>query len=86
MGSQMALQETPEQAANPPRIYSMTAADRCDTGACGARAYVRVIMPRLTELNFCGHHSREVEGTLRPIARIWHDETDALKVRLEASA
>jgi hypothetical protein len=34
----------------------LTAKDRCDTGACGARAYVRVGIPAGTTLAFCNHH------------------------------
>lgn len=33
---------------------SLTTADRCD--ACGAQAYVRVVMS-YGELQFCGHHA-----------------------------
>jgi len=83
MGSHMAITETPEQVANPPRIYTMTAADRCDQ--CGARAYVRATMHSLSELTLCGHHGREHEATLRPAALDWLDETEALNVRLDVS-
>ena len=83
MGSHMAITETPEQVANPPRIYTMTAADRCDQ--CGARAYVRATMHSLSELTLCGHHGREIEGALRPKTLYWVDETAALNVRLDVS-
>jgi uncharacterized protein involved in propanediol utilization len=53
----------------------LTAADRCD--ACGAQAYVRVELVT-GELLFCGHHAKENEAKLRPIASKWHDESDKL--------
>ena len=36
---------------------TLTATDRCDR--CGARAYVRVLLPSRLELLFCAHHTRE---------------------------
>ncbi|MCF2706301.1 hypothetical protein I6E29_03330 [Arcanobacterium haemolyticum] len=35
---------------------TLTALDRCD--ACGAQAYVRVVLP-YGELLFCGHHATQ---------------------------
>ncbi|MEV4901575.1 hypothetical protein AB0K08_09580 [Citricoccus sp. NPDC055426] len=54
----------------------LTGADRCDR--CGAQAYVRAVLTSGGELLFCGHHSRAVEGTLRPQTTVWQDETDKL--------
>lgn len=53
----------------------LTGLDRCDS--CGAQAYVRVALND-SELLFCGHHARKHEAKLRPIASLWHDETDKL--------
>jgi hypothetical protein len=55
---------------------SLTAADRCDR--CGARAYVRVLLPSLLELLFCAHHNRQFASTLTKIAIEIHDETGQL--------
>lgn len=55
---------------------SLTAADRCDR--CGARAYVRVLLPTCLELLFCAHHNRQYASTLTKIAVEIHDETGQL--------
>jgi hypothetical protein len=55
---------------------SLTAADRCDR--CGARAYVRVLLPTFLELLFCAHHNRQYASTLTKIAVEIHDETGQL--------
>ncbi|GAB3286301.1 hypothetical protein GCM10027449_32890 [Sinomonas notoginsengisoli] len=56
---------------------TLTAVDRCDR--CGAQAYVRVVLEASGgALQFCGHHARAVEPTLRPLAAVWHDETSRL--------
>ena len=49
--------ETAEEVATPTRVY--TAQDRCDR--CGAQALASATWPdgRMSELLFCGHHSRE---------------------------
>ena len=44
----------------------LTALDRCDR--CGAQAYVRVTLAAGGDLLFCGHHFREHEARLRPLA------------------
>jgi hypothetical protein len=54
----------------------LTAIDRCDR--CGAQAYVRVTLAAGGELLFCGHHFREHEARLRPLATEVHDETGKL--------
>jgi hypothetical protein len=41
----------------------LTASDRCDR--CGARAYLRVLLPGGGELLFCAHHGRAHAGALR---------------------
>jgi hypothetical protein len=55
---------------------TLTAADRCDR--CGARAYVRVLLPNLLELLFCAHHNRQYASALTKIAVEIHDETARL--------
>jgi len=55
---------------------SLTAADRCDR--CGARAYVRVLLPNFLELLFCAHHNRQYAVELTKIAVEIHDETGHL--------
>ena len=55
---------------------TLTAVDRCDR--CGARAYVRVLLPSRLELLFCAHHSQEYASALTKIAVEIHDETDRL--------
>jgi hypothetical protein len=54
----------------------LTALDRCDR--CGAQAYVRVSLVAGGELLFCGHHFREHEARLRPLATDVQDETAKL--------
>ncbi|MEO6822450.1 MAG: hypothetical protein ABI468_08450 [Candidatus Nanopelagicales bacterium] len=58
----------PEQA--------LLATDRCDR--CSAQAYVRVTLAAGGDLLFCGHHFREHEARLRPLALRIQDETDRL--------
>jgi hypothetical protein len=55
---------------------ALTATDRCDR--CGARAYVRVVLPGGGELLFCAHHGRAHEPALRAHAAEIQDETHAL--------
>ena len=55
---------------------SLTAADRCDR--CGARAYVRVVMPGGGDLLFCAHHSRAHDAAIKAQALHVHDERHAL--------
>ena len=54
----------------------LTATDRCDR--CGARAYVRVLLPSRLELLFCAHHTREHGRALAEIAVEIQDETRRL--------
>ena len=54
----------------------LTAADRCDR--CGARAYIRVVLPAGGDLLFCAHHGRAHEGALRARAVEIQDESHAL--------
>ncbi|MHB1172213.1 MAG: DUF7455 domain-containing protein [Lacisediminihabitans sp.] len=53
----------------------LTTADRCD--ACGAQAYVRVVVTN-GELLFCAHHSKKHQEKLSAIAHSWHDESSRL--------
>jgi len=78
MGSHMAITDVDQ-------IFTMTAADLCDHGECGSRAYIRATMHTLAEITLCGHHVREIEGALRPKTLYWVDETEALNVRLDVS-
>ena len=55
---------------------TLTATDRCDR--CGARAYVRVLLPSRLELLFCAHHNRQYASALTKIAVEIRDETDWL--------
>jgi len=55
---------------------TLAATDRCDR--CGARAYVRVLLPSRRELLFCAHHNRQYASALTKIAVEIHDETDRL--------
>lgn len=55
--------------------HQLTAADRCD--ACGAQAYIRVVVNN-SELLFCAHHGRKHEEKLTAIAESWHDESSRL--------
>jgi hypothetical protein len=45
---------------------TLTAVDRCDR--CGARAYVRVLLPNRLELLSCAHHNRQYAAALTKIA------------------
>ena len=49
----------------------LTILDRCD--ACGAQAYVRVVLP-YGELLFCGHHANAHLEKLAAAAICVHDE------------
>jgi hypothetical protein len=55
----------------------LTATDRCDR--CGARAYVRVMLPGGGELLFCGHHGRAHAPALRAAEAEIHDQSEALE-------
>jgi hypothetical protein len=55
---------------------TLTAVDCCDR--CGARAYVRVLLPSRRELLFCAHHNRQYASALTKIAVEIRDETDQL--------
>lgn len=50
--------------------------DRCDR--CGARAYIRVILPGGGDLLFCAHHGRAHREALRAQAIEFHDESNLL--------
>lgn len=55
----------------------LTAVDRCDR--CGARAYVRVVLPGGGELLFCAHHGRAHHDALRAAEASIQDETRELE-------
>jgi hypothetical protein len=76
-GSRRARREESEQtAAGALAAGSLTATDRCDR--CGARAYVRVLLPSCLELLFCAHHGRQHASALTKIAVHIQDETARL--------
>ncbi len=54
----------------------LTAADSCDR--CGARAYIRVVLPGGGELLFCAHHGRAHQDALRAADADIQDQSDAL--------
>lgn len=56
---------------------ALTGADRCDR--CGARAYIRVVLPGGGELLFCAHHGRAHQAALRAVEADIHDETESLE-------
>ena len=55
----------------------LSAADRCDR--CGARAYLRAVLPSGGALLFCAHHAREHAAALRAVAVELQDETGRLE-------
>ena len=55
---------------------TLTAADRCDR--CGARAYIRVLLPRGGELMFCAHHGRANATALEAVDAEIQDQTEVL--------
>jgi hypothetical protein len=61
----------------------LSAADRCDR--CGARAYLRAVLPSGSELLFCAHHAREHEAALRGVATELQDQTEILDDVVAAS-
>lgn len=62
--------------AAPPHLPPLTASDRCDR--CGARAYLRVVLPAGGELLFCAHHGRAHESALRAADAEILDESQVL--------
>jgi hypothetical protein len=63
-------------AGTPADDWMLTAKDCCDR--CGARAYVRVLLPSRLELLFCAHHNKQYASALAEIAVEIHDETGRL--------
>lgn len=55
---------------------TLTAADRCDR--CGARAYIRVILPAGGELMFCAHHGHAHREALTAVDASIQDESKSL--------
>jgi hypothetical protein len=54
----------------------LSAADRCDR--CGARAYLRAVLPSGSALLFCAHHAREHAAALKHVAIEFQDEVGHL--------
>lgn len=69
-------QESATTVSYPSRNRPLTSADTCDR--CGARAYVRVVLPGALELMFCAHHDRQYASAVAKVAVEIHDETDQL--------
>lgn len=70
--------QTPAQAATSASTTGtrpLTTADRCD--ACGAQAYVRVVLAA-GELLFCAHHGRANREALERQALFIQDESSRL--------
>lgn len=66
--------------------WTLTANDRCDAPSCGARAYVRIVMPTtLNDLLFCAHHGTQYEDVLKLQHLIVYDEREAVNQKLDAS-
>jgi hypothetical protein len=61
----------------------LTAADRCDR--CGARAYIRVVLP-VGELLFCAHHGRAHGEALKAQAVEVQDHSHALAETAQTAA
>lgn len=62
-----------------PRVFHLTAADRCDVRDCGARAWHRLEYKATGhQLHFCHHHGKEVKERIRPEDAHWLDESDAI--------
>jgi hypothetical protein len=59
---------------------TLDANDRCDAGACGARAYVEVELKTTGSLLFCGHHfhKAEVGGKIGQLALHINDQRDSI--------
>ena len=55
---------------------TLTAADRCDR--CGARAYIRVLLPGGGELLFCAHHGRTHATALEAVHADIQDQSEVL--------
>jgi hypothetical protein len=55
---------------------TLTAADRCDR--CGARAYIRVLLPAGGELLFCAHHGRTHATALEAVHASIQDQSHGL--------
>ena len=66
-----------------PTTTSLSVADRCDR--CGAQAFVRVVL-RNGDLLFCGHHARQNEQALLPVALHVEDSTGLINPRPSPSA
>lgn len=53
----------------------LNALDRCD--ACGARAWVRAVLPA-SELLFCAHHAAQHLPALSSVALLIQDDRDIM--------
>jgi hypothetical protein len=60
-----------------PLITVLTAHDRCDARACGARAYIRATFPA-GPLYFCGHHGHEYMSLFVELEAVVLDETSQI--------
>jgi hypothetical protein len=62
----------------------LSAADRCDR--CGARAYLRAVLPSGSALLFCAHHAREHAAALKHVAVEFQDEVGNLEEEVPPTA
>lgn len=59
--------------------YEFNTAFRCDTGSCGAQAYIKTTFKTGHHLLWCVHHAREAEAKLLPLLSAWYSEENRLK-------
>lgn len=65
-------------------LAPLVVADRCD--ACGAQAFMRVLLRSGYELLFCGHHGRENTPALVAAGASLRDDTALINVKPSVSA
>lgn len=59
--------------------YLFDTSFRCDTGSCGAQAYIRTTFKSGNTLYWCTHHAREAEDAITPLLSEWYSEENRLK-------
>lgn len=58
--------------------YLFDTSFRCDTGGCGAQAYIKTVFKTGFSLLWCVHHAREAEKTIVPLLSSWYSEENRL--------
>lgn len=71
----LAVQLLPEGSNN----YELDTSFRCDTGSCGAQAYVRTTFRSGGQLFWCLHHANKSLKALTPYITEWYSEENRLK-------